>query len=117
MLPPSLTAPNTMVKITQNRRIDEKTITFSWMPLSLYQARGYVTGYQVSWAEYQEGVTLTWTDAPVGDATTSWTSPNTLTPSSRYAVTVAAITTGGLGVNNKNLPTTIITSKGKGQRA
>ena len=106
-----------MVKITQNRRIDEKTITFSWMPLSLYQARGYVTGYQVSWAEYQEGVTLTWTDAPVGDTTTSWTSPNTLTPSSRYAVTVAAITTGGLGVNDKNLPATIITSKRKGQRA
>lgn len=101
-------APDTPVPIVQSSRDDEYTISITWAPLNMIQARGTVINYYVNWVVFQEGTIPTPMSVMLGADSSSWTSPSTLAPSSRYSISVAAATRIGIGPYTS--PATIIPS-------
>ena len=79
------------------RRVDENTIVISWIPLTLYQSRGQVTAYTISWAEYDGTFTQPSQNVTVNADVTSYNISNNIMPTKQYSVNIYATNNIGDG--------------------
>ena len=104
LLPPAPTAPPTNIAI---ERLNSTHMNVTWMPISLEEARGFITNYTVTYGPApstggpqkrdhdQSSVTVKSAPAVIGG----------LSPNVVYSVTVRANTAAGMGVVSE--PTTV----------
>lgn len=88
--------PTGRVTVT-GRRLNEYTLSVSWDPLSLEEARGYITIYNINLSVYNGYCTLPVTNITVSANNTNYTTSDPLVPYLSYCITVSAQNTIGTG--------------------
>lgn len=88
--------PTGRVTVT-GRRDNEYTLSVSWDTLSLEEARGYITIYNINLSVYNGYCTLPVTNITVSANNTNYTTSDPLVPYLSYCITVSAQNTIGTG--------------------
>ena len=88
--------PTGRVAVT-GRRDNEYTLSVSWDTLSLEEARGYITIYNINLSVYNGTCTLPVTNITVSANNTNYTTSDPLVPYLSYCITVSAQNTIGTG--------------------